>query len=144
MKSNNAELHFKGRAIQVPINSEQEHEFQWTVLNDASGTIYTTLRSMMVYDYDENRRMLNNGYTVTVKARGDQTNNGGMDIVLRGVRVTGVGALDFSHTDPSIQTFTVDGYADFTDFRTSSVKKDEGILGKVDKISGKISNILGM
>ena len=51
LKSNNTELFYKGRAIQVPINAEQEHEFQMMVLNDGNGTLYTTIRNMMIYDY---------------------------------------------------------------------------------------------
>ena len=144
LKSNNAELFYKCRTIQVPINCEQDHEFQWTVLNDGSGKIYTLMRDIMLTDYDFNTgRMLNNGYVVTVKARGDQQNVGGMNAIMRGVRITAVSGLDYSHTDTSIQTFTVNGYVDFTDFETSKVKKKDGLLGKVDKISGKMSAVLG-
>jgi hypothetical protein len=85
LKSNNTEIFFKGRTVQVPINAEQEHEFQMVVLNDGNGILYTTIRNMMIYDYHdtlvrssqsvgdngESRRMLDNGYTMTVKARGD-------------------------------------------------------------------------
>ena len=112
-------------------------------MNDASGKVYTTLRGLMIYDYAKERRQLSNGYTVTIKARGDQQNTGGMNIVMSGVRINNVSGLDYSHTDSSIQTFTVDGYVNTTDFQTSKVKKKDGLLGKVDKISGKISGVLG-
>lgn len=143
IKSQRGELFYKGRSIQVPIIAEQDHEFQWTVLNDASGIVYTTIRRLMIYDYDPGRRMLDNGYNVMVKSRGDQTNNAGMNIVMQGVRINNVSGLDYSHTDSSIQTFTVDGYVNFTDFQIGQVQKKDGLLGKVDKISGKISSVLG-
>ena len=102
------------------------------VINDGNGILYSTLRNMMVYDYQdslvksensvgdkgESRRMLDNGYTMTVKARGDQSNYAGMNVILKGVRITGVSGLDYSHTDANPQTFTVDGYANYTDFET--------------------------
>lgn len=141
LKSNNAELHYKGRSLQVPINCEQEHNFQLTVINDSSGTIYTKLREIMLIDY--HNRMLSNGFTMKIKPRGDQQNSAGMNILLNGVRINDISNLDYSHSDSSVQTFTVDGYVNIIDFELGSIQKKEGLLGKVDKISGKISNILG-
>lgn len=141
LKSNNMEIYYKGRSIQVPINSEQEHNFQLTVINDSSGTIYTKLREIMLIDY--HNRMLSNGFTMKIKARGDQQNSAGMNILLNGVRLNNVSNLDYSQSDSSVQTFTVDGYVNIVDFEIGSIKKKEGLLGKIDKISGKISNVLG-
>ena len=56
----------------------------------------------MIYDYDPGRRVLDHGYNVMVKSRGDQTNNAGMNIVMQGVRINNVSGLDYSHTDSSI------------------------------------------
>lgn len=136
-------MYYKGREVQVPILCEQEHEFQWTVLNDATGKIYTRIRELMAIDYNINRRMLNNGFTVKVKVRGDQQNYAGMNILMEGVRITNVSGIDFSHTDSTAQTFTVDGYVNFVDFARGTIKKKDGLLGKIDKISGKMSSILG-
>lgn len=141
LKSNNAELYYKGRSLQVPINCEQEHNFQLTVINDSSGTIYTKLREIMLIDYYN--KMLSNGFTMKIKARGDQQNSAGMNILLNGVRILNISNLDYSQSDSSVQTFTVDGYVNIIDFEIGNIKKKEGLLGKVDKISGKISNILG-
>jgi hypothetical protein len=66
-----------------------------------------------------------------------------MNVILKGVRITGISGLDYSHTDVNPQTFTVDGYANYADFETGKVEKKDGLLGKVDKISNKISNVLG-
>jgi hypothetical protein len=143
VKTVNASLFYKGREVQVPILAEQEHEFQMTILNDAQGTIYTTIRGMVFYDYAMSRRMLNNGYVLKIKALGDGVNTGGMNTIMRGVRLTGVSGLDYSHMDNGTQTFTVNGYADFVDFQTTHVKKKDGLLGKVDKISNTVSNVLG-
>lgn len=143
IKSQNGSIFYQGREIQVPLLAEQAHDFQWVVMNDASGLVYTTVRKLMSYDYDPKRRMLDNGYVVRVKARGDGTNSCGMNVVMNGVRITDVGGLDYSHTDSTIQTFNVGGYVDFVEFEVGSIKRKEGLLGKVDKISSKISGILG-
>ena len=100
LKGNTGEIFYRGRTIQVPINYEQSHEFSWVVLNDASGTIYTTLREIMINDY--NQKMLDNGFTVTVKARDDKKNNAGMNVIMKGVRINSVGSLDYSHSDSSV------------------------------------------
>ena len=78
-----------------------------------------------------------------VKARGDQCNYAGMNAIMKGVRITGVSGLDYSHTDANPQTFTVDCYAKSIDFENGKIKKKDGLLGKIDKISNKISNVLG-
>ena len=143
LKSNNGELYYKGRSIQVPFNCEQQHEFQMTVLNDASGSVYANLRSLMAYDYEIGNRMLDNGYTVTVKARGDGNNYAGMNALLLGTRITDIGNLDYAQQDGSVQMFTVNGYANFTDLAPGAVKRSGGLLGKVDAVSNRVSQVLG-
>lgn len=137
-----ANLYFMGREVQVPVITEQEHDCQMTVINDASGIIYPLLRKMSINDFDY--RTPDNGYTLTVKARSDQQNTAGMNVVMKGVRINNVSGLDYSHQDGVIQTFTVDLYVNTTDFVPGEIKTKEGLLGKVDKISNKINNVLGM
>ena len=137
-----ANLYYMGREVQVPIIAEQEHECQMTVINDASGIIYPLLREMQIMDYGY--VMPDNQYTMIVKARSDQQNTAGMNVIMRGVRINNVSGLDYSHQDSAVQTFTVDLYVNSIDFGRGVVNKKEGILGKVDKVSSKINGILGM
>ena len=71
--------------------AEQEHEFSMTVLNDANGTIYAKLRELMLVDF--NNRMLDNGFQVMIKSRGDQTNAAGVNLLVKGVRILNIGGL---------------------------------------------------
>ena len=143
VKTHNSELFYKGRAVQVPILAETEHDFSCTILNDAHSRIYTLLRRMLDTEYYYERRLIQSGYTLVVKARGDQQYGCGANYTLRDVRITGIGQLDFSHADSTLQTFTINGYASYVEIARGKVKKSDGILGKVDKVSNKISNVLG-
>lgn len=142
LKSENYSLFYHGLEVQVPVRAEQQHEFQMVVINDGAGKTYRKLRELMVLDYGV-FGFLDNGFKIKIKQRGDGQNYPGMNIIMEGVRITGISGLDFSHTDSTVQTFTVDAYAKFTDFERGSIKTKDGLLGKVDKISNKMSNILG-
>ena len=141
LQSINSILYHRGRQFQIPVVAEQAHEVQMTVINDASGKIYPLMRQIMIEDY--NALYPDNQFSLRIKARSDQQNTAGMNIVLEGVRITNVSGLDYSNGDGTVQTFNMDLYVNHTDFEIGEIQKKEGLLGKVDKISNKISNILG-
>lgn len=141
LKSSTGEIFYKGRSIQIPIIAEQEHDFSMTVINDANGVIYTNLRDLMLADF-QNRRV-DNGFTITVKARSDMTNTAGFNMTIKGVRILEVSGLSFSHTDSGVSTFTVNCYGNTFMPAIGMIKKKEGLLDKVNGISNKISEVLG-
>lgn len=65
-----------------------------TVINDGKGKTYRKIREMIIWCY-ENRK-LDSGFKIKVKSRGDGTNYPGMNIIMTGVRFTGISGLDFS------------------------------------------------
>jgi hypothetical protein len=135
IKTANGEVFFRGRSFQVPIVSEQEHEFQMTVINDASGMTFNQFRTAAINDYlrrlqkdengnpvdgkpkhPQNGRVLRGARNLTIKARSDFVNTSGMNIALYGVRINQVSNLDFSPTDNSMSIFTVNCYASYMDY----------------------------
>lgn len=50
LKTNTGTLHWKGRAVTLPVNSEQEHEASMTIINDGTGYIYNQMRRILEID----------------------------------------------------------------------------------------------
>ena len=123
LKTSNTELFYKGRSIQIPTFVEQEHDFQMTIINDASGYIYSTMRGFSTSQYSFfNKQHGNNQPYIKIYSLSDCVNYGGMVIELRDILINNVSSLDLSHSDSSIQTFTVNGHCMFTRV-FSTVKK---------------------
>ena len=141
LRMNVGNLYWKGRQMTIPVNAEQEHNFQMTVINDGTGFVYNQLRKILEIDADN--AMVESDATITVTALGDLQNTSGSKFKMYGVTLTNVSGLDFSSTDSGVSTFTVDCYAARTDLQWSETKSSSGVLGVVDKISGTIGNILG-
>lgn len=133
MKQNITSLYFDGKLVEIPQNFEYEHDFSMTIINDASGIIYTSLVNFIMSDTGS--FLANSGYTITIKAIGDN-NNKGATIKLNGVRIKSVGNLQFQQNGGEVQTFTVNCSA--IDFEYAP-----GALGKVTGITGALGSILG-
>jgi len=114
MKQNFTQLHYNGKAVDIPINHEYEHGFSCTILNDAQGYIYAALTNFIMSE--ATNLMANSGYTMTVKAyTGDEEHYSGALMTLRGVRIETVSGLSWGQDDNAVQTFTVAGkFIDFT------------------------------
>ena len=115
LKTTNTELFYKGRSIQIPTFVEQEHDFQLTILNDASGLIYSKMREFQVAQYcDIDKKYTNAQPSIRIDVISDSVYHGGMIIKMENITINNVSGLDLSHSDSSIQTFTVNGYSMFT------------------------------
>lgn len=133
MKQNITSLYFDGKLVEIPQNFEYEHDFSMTIINDASGIIYTSLVNFIMSDTGS--FLTNSGYTITIKAIGDN-NNKGATIKINGVRIKSVGNLQFQQSGGEVQTFTVNCSA--IDFEYAP-----GALSKVTGITGALGSILG-
>ena len=133
MKQNITSLYFDGKLVEIPQNFEYEHDFSMTIINDASGIIYTSLVNFVMSDTGS--FLANSGYTITLKAIGDN-NHKGATIKINGVRIKSIGGLQFQQSGGEVQTFTVNCSA--IDFEYGP-----GALGKVSAITGALGSILG-
>ena len=141
IKMNTGTISYKGRQITLPVNSEQDHNLQMTVLNDGTGFIYNQMRRIL--EIDSNNGLLESTNKMTFRALGDGQNTAGATIDLHGVVVTSVSGLDFGSSDSGISTFTVDCYVSRAELKWSQVKSKTGLLGGLDKVTSTVSNILG-
>lgn len=135
MRQNMTQLHFNGRAVDVPICHEYEHGFSMTVLNDAQGYIYSAIVNFIASD--ATNTMMNSGYTMTIRAMtGDPKNYPGSVITLNGCRLESVSGLQYGQDSNQIQTFQVNGkMIDFTN-TPGKLQKTSGIIGAVSQIIG--------
>jgi hypothetical protein len=87
-----------------------------TILNDASGNMYAKMRGFLIsyYSSKKSQRSIKNS-KITIDSISDLVNYNGMQIVLKDITINNVSGLDLSHSDSSIQTFTVNGYCMFTE-----------------------------
>ena len=88
-------------------------------------------------------RKLKNGYTLTVKAMGDDTNFAGKIFKMSGIRFDEISQLSFNSSDTSYSTFTVQCTVAETQMQYSQIEKKEGLLSKIDSVASTVSNILG-
>ena len=119
--------------MEVPQNFEYEHDFNATVINDASGYIYTALTNFLVND--SGSAMTNSGYTITIRAIGDDRHKGAT-IKLNGVRLKSCSGLSFQHGGGDVQTFTMNCSA--IDYNVTP-----GQLGQVAGVVGALGSIFG-
>ena len=50
VKLNTANVYFDGRAVEIPILHEYDHDFTITLLNDNNGYLYTAVKEFMMND----------------------------------------------------------------------------------------------
>lgn len=121
-KQNTCEIFYDGIKVTIPVNYEHEHEFSMTILNDAQGFIYSTIKSFIELDsYNHYTRTNNNMRvkaltgqvsTAVTGLEGDSGNSvpyQGAMIVCYGVRLTSMGGLTYGQSNNDLQTFTVQG-----------------------------------
>ena len=133
MKQNIGQVYYDGVVVNLPVNHEYDHDFEMTVLNDSSGYIYSTVTSFLVNDASS--MLTDSGYTMTIKAIGDNHSKG-MVLTLNGVRFRNCSGLQYDYSDGNIQTFTLACLA--TDFNATP-----GSLGKVGGVVNAIKAIAG-
>ena len=133
-KQNFTQLNYDGRVVDVPINHDWEHNFSMTVFNDAQGYIYSALLDFVMSTSSE--RMMNSGYTMTIKALTGDPKYAGALITMRGVRLESVGSLSWAQDGNAVQTFTISGkLIDFT-YTPGALKQTSGLLGAVGSMFG--------
>lgn len=135
MKQNFATLHYNGQVVDVPINFDWDHDFQMTVLNDAQGYIYSALTNFIAGQVST--RMVNSGYTMTIKALTGDKKYAGALVTLKGVRLTSVGGLSWGYDQNTYQTFNVGGKLVEFSYTPGALKKVAGFLGTMDSIFGR-------
>ena len=125
VKQNIGTVYYDGVVVEVPINYEYEHDFSMTVLNDSSGYIFSTVTSFL----------LNDGYTMTVKAIGDNYSKGGV-ITLNGVRFKTCSGLNFSYDDGGISTFDLGCSAIDFNATPGQLSKVGGVIEAIKSLAG--------
>ena len=133
-KQNFTQLHYNGQLVEIPINYDWDHDFSMTILNDAQGYIYSAIVNFIMYTASE--RMVNPGYTMTIKALTGDNKYSGALITMRGVRLQSVGGLSWAQDSNSIQTFQVQGkLIDFT-YTPGALSQAAGIMGAANQLLG--------
>lgn len=118
--------------VEIPRNFEYNHDFSMTVINDASGIIYTSLMNFIMADTGT-AIMANSGYTITIKAIGDDNHPGSM-IKMNGVRIKDIGQLQFDNDGGQIQTFSLNCSAINIEYTPGALKEIAGITGAVGSL----------
>ena len=120
--------------MDIPINHDWDHNFSMTVLNDAQGYIYSALLNFVMSTSSE--RMMNSGYTMTIKALTGDDKYAGALITMRGVRLESISSLSWAQDGNAIQTFTISGkLIDFT-YTPGALGQAAGILGAAESMLG--------
>lgn len=133
IKQNTTNLYFDGKLVEIPVNFEYEHDFSMTVINDASGYIYSALTNFVMGETGAN--LMNSGYTMSIRAIGDN-NHRGSTIMINGVRIKSIGGLEYSNSGGDVQTFSVSCSAvDFT-VTPGAAQKVAGVTGAIGKLLG--------
>lgn len=132
VRQNFTQLHYDGREINIPINYEYQHEGNMTVLNDAQGYIYAAVVQFIASQASS--KLVNSGYTMTVKClTGDKQYKGAL-ITLRGVYLDTVSGLSFDYNGGDVSTFTVGyKYIDFT-YTPGALQKAAGVVGAITSL----------
>lgn len=104
-----------------------------TVINDASGFIYTAMTNFLLSDAGSS--LTNSGYTMAIKAIGDENFSGSV-IKLNGVRIKSCGGLNFQQSGGDVQTFEIGCSA--VDFNTTP-----GAMAGVAGITGALGSLFG-
>lgn len=133
MKQNTTNLYFDGKLVEIPVNFEYEHDFTMTVINDASGYIYSALTNFVMGDTGAN--LMNSGYTMSIRSIGDNRHSGST-IMINGVRIKNIGGLSYQNGGGDVQTFSINCSA--VDFSVTP-----GAASKVAGITGAIGKMLG-
>lgn len=94
MKQNVGTLYYDGKIVEFPQNTEYEHDFSMTVINDSSGYIYSALTNLVMGE--TGKFLMDSGYTMSIRAIGDD-NHSGSTIMLNGVRIKTVGGLSYQN-----------------------------------------------
>ncbi len=128
------EVYYNGQIVYIPTNFEYDHNGSMTLINDGSGYIYSALTNFMMSNAFT--RMVNTGYTMTIKClNGDSKYKGGL-VTLEGVMLEQVGGLSFGYAQNDISTFDVS-------FKFQKFTFTPGALGAVAGIIGGVESLLG-
>ena len=133
MSQSFVDVYCDGRAYNVPLVLDYEHDFSMTVINDGSGYIYTAIANFIA----KNALSIftKAGYTMTVKAMtGDKDYKGSL-YTFNGVRFNSLGGLRYSQDGNSISTFDVS-------FKCIDYNVTPGALAKAAGIVGAAASLL--
>lgn len=130
-----ATLNYDGKAVDVPVLFDIDHDITFTVRNDAQGYIYSALRNFVMES--AGKSLADSGYTMTIKAlTGDEKHYKGALVTLSGVRLTTVNGLSWDYSDNGIQTFTVNAKAQQVTYTPGALQKAANVGGIVSKLLG--------
>ena len=131
-KLNFGTLNYDGHVVDVPTIADWDHSFSMNVINDAQGYIYSALTNFLMGQTSV--RLVNSGYTMTIKALTGDKDYAGALVTMRGVRIENVGGLSWDYSANNYQTFNVNGrLTDFT-YTPGALKKAAGVLGTVEAL----------
>ena len=84
---------------------------------------------------DSGATLANSGYTISIKAIGDNKHKGAT-IKLNGVRIKSIGGLNFEQSGGDVQTFDIQCSAIDFEYAPGSLSKATGITGAIGSITG--------
>lgn len=84
---------------------------------------------------DSGSSIANSGYTISIKAIGDNEHKGAT-IKLNGVRIKSIGGLSFQQDSGDVQTFDINCSAIDFDYSPGSMSKITGITGAIGSLIG--------
>jgi len=102
-----------------------------TVINDASGYIYSAVANFLLSDAGST--LTNSGYTMAIKAIGDD-NFAGSVIKLNGVRIKSCGGLSFQQEGGSVSTFEIGCSAVDFNVTPGAASGVSGVLGALGSL----------
>lgn len=133
-KQNFTNISYDGQIVEVPQNSEYEHDFTMTILNDGKGVIYTAFQNFILDGIGT--YFFENGYTVTIKIlSNNQSSSDGIYVVLNGVRFRNISGLQLDASDSSLSKFTLACSAISYTISPESLRKVTSVLGAIKDIT---------
>ena len=134
MNINTTEIAYNGQKVEIPVNYDYQHDFSATVINDGSGYIYSAIANFVISNMSTPKA--NSGYTMTIKAMTGDKKYKGTVYTLNGVRLVGIGSIDYNHSSSDVSTFSLS-------FKCANYTVTAGALGKVSGIMGAVNSLIG-
>lgn len=127
------DLYYAGQKVEIPVNYDWNHDFSVTMINDAQGYFYSAIANFFMSQATS--QLVNSGFTMTVKAlTGDKSYKGTM-YTLYGVRLVGLGSIEYSYSGADVSTFNID--CKCTHFTVTP-----GALGTVANVLGAVNSLI--
>ena len=127
------ELTYDGHKVEIPVNYDWNHDFTMTVINDASGYIYSAITDFFMSD--ASAALASSGHTLTVSALTGDSKYKGTLYTFYNVRIVNVGSLSYSYEGGDKSTFEIT-------LKCTHFTATPGALSTTSNILGAINSLI--